>query len=615
MMPIRSMTPVMVIGMIMLAALSVVGLVSTSFLTAPVAAQEATAIPPQSATTATTIPRSERTPTAIVATLVPPTPLPTMTPTAVVLPESSGLAQVQRTGVLRVGTYFNAYPFAWLDEQGEVTGYEAEIVRNIAADLGIEVEFVQVTRHNALAMLSGGQVDVLIGQQIQSRDRQAVVDYTHPYFANQERMVVQTDAPYYALQDLAGLPVSVEVGSRSERALRDWITRTGVQYDVRTYLSESAALDALASGEVKGMVGELDSLRRAGRQRMRLIDEPVLEEYYAMVVRRGDVNLRDVLNRSIQRLKASGRLEAMFATWFPDGQVDFVALIPIYENLFEDSRALGDFPTDIPYPSSSVIDRIEAGLPIRVAGVVPFGEDAPAGLWVINELNRALVEEMARRWGVQVEFLSGSAVDAVEWVADGRADVAVGVTPVWDGAVQVDYSQAYLCHGDRLLVPQQTQIAGGFVDMRGTGWWVGYFADDPRDADLIKKYAEFFGVEANLNEPYAIQREEDALHVLTVQRNVDVVFGDSLRFLGIIRKAGEVGVNILPTPYGDDKPVAFAVPRNDVDFRALVDFTLQDMARDGAFQTLWATYFGDGDPIPVLYWSERNPDGSLVWLE
>jgi len=120
MMPIRSMTPVMVIGMIMLAALSVVGLVSTSFLTAPVAAQEATAIPPQSAATATTIPRSERTPTAIVATLVPPTPLPTMTPTAVVLPESSGLAQVQRTGVLRVGTYFNAYPFAWLDERSGI---------------------------------------------------------------------------------------------------------------------------------------------------------------------------------------------------------------------------------------------------------------------------------------------------------------------------------------------------------------------------------------------------------------------------------------------------------------------------------------------------------------
>ena len=76
------------------------------------------------------------TPTQVAPTLVPPTPLPTLTATPFTPPTESGLAAIQRDRVLRVGTYFNAYPFAWLNEQGAVTGYEVEILEAIAIELG-----------------------------------------------------------------------------------------------------------------------------------------------------------------------------------------------------------------------------------------------------------------------------------------------------------------------------------------------------------------------------------------------------------------------------------------------------------------------------------------------
>lgn len=551
------------------------------------------------------------TPTQAAPTLVPPTPLPTLTATPFTPPTESGLAAIQRDRVLRVGTYFNAYPFAWLNEQGAVTGYEVEILEAIAIELEIELEFVQVTRHNALDTLLSGQVDVLIGQQIHTRDREGLVDFSHPYYTNAERMVVLTGAPYATLRDLAGQPVAVEVGTRSERALRVWSERNGVSFDVRPFFTESAALDALASGEVQGMVGVLDSLRRAGRQGMRLIDEPVLDEYYAMVVRRWDANLRDVLNRSLQRLKASGRLEEVYSAWFAEDGVHFDMLVPIYERLYEDKRALADFPTDAPVPDRPVAERLTSGQPLRVAGVVPAGQDAPALIATMNDLNRALVEEMARRWNVQIDYLPGSAQNAAALVAGGQADLAVGVSPVWDATLRVEYSLPYLTHGDRLMVTEPSQIASGFADMLGTGWWIGYFADEPGDADLIRKYAEAFGVSANINEPFAIQREDDAISTLTVGRNVDAVFGDSLRLLGLMRESGETGVKILPTEYGDDRPITFAVPHADADFRALVDATLQDMALDGTFETLWTTYFGEGVPLPISIYAPTSPDAPL----
>src|SRR5690606_6195419 len=151
-----------------------------------------------------------------------------------------------------------------------------------------------------------GEVDVLIGQQTLSQDRETIFDFTHPYYLNEHRMVIRQGEPYGTLAQLAGHKIAVEIGSRSERALRHWAETNGVEFEIVTYIGEKEALDALAGHEVDGMVGPLDSLRRAGRQQMSLVDEPVMLEPYAIVMRRSDNNLYRLLNRSLQRLKASG---------------------------------------------------------------------------------------------------------------------------------------------------------------------------------------------------------------------------------------------------------------------------------------------------------------------
>jgi ABC-type amino acid transport substrate-binding protein len=573
-----------------------------------------TPTPPPTATP-TPVPSStplpSPTPTDAAPTLVPPTPLPTLTPTPFQPPTESGLATAQSDNVLRVGTLYNAYPFAWLNEQGDVTGYEADILKAIGIELSVDVEFVQVTRHNADETLLSGQVDMLIGQQVHTRDREQLFDFTHPYYLNQERMVVMTDAPYSELGQMASLPVSVEMGSRSERALSEWSAQTGVQFDLRPYLSESAALDALANGEVQGMVGELDSLSRAGRQHMRLIDAPVLDEYYCIAVRRWDVNLLNLLDRSLQRLKASGRLDEIFSTWFPGSTIDFTTLVPVYEMLYDDQRQLGDFPSDIPYPQNPVLKRLDSGQPLRVAGLVAPGQDAPAQARIINALNQALVDEIARRWDVQVQMVPDSVLNAVDLVANGQADLAVGVSPRWDGADRVDYSLPYIKHGDRLMVPATSNLTG-FADMLGTGWWIGYFADDGLDAEHIKKFASYFGVGQNIREPFAIQRESDAIYIMITEQNVKAIYGDNLRLLALMRESDQGNdVKILDdTPYGDDLPITFAVPRNDADFRDRVNQTLQDMAHDGTYQRIWSQDFGMGDPLPIPYWAAVSPDTS-----
>lgn len=537
-------------------------------------------------------------------TRIPPTPVPQApTPAAQTRVTGSALARVQADDTLRVGAYFNAAPFTWLNERGEVDGYEADIINAIAIELGLGVEFVQVTRQNDTEMLVTGAVDLLIGQQTLSRDREAVLDFTHPYYLNEQRMVIRQGEPYAALEQLAGHAIGVEIGSRSERALRLWAGASGAQFDIRTYTTENAALDALAGGEVDGMVGQLDSLRRAGRQQMSLIDEPVLLEPYAIALRRNDDNFYRLLNRSLQRLKASGRLEEIYREWFGAEPMDFVTLVPVYDDLYEDTRGVDDFGTELVIPANPVRARLETGQPLRVAGIVVEGQDAPASVRLMNALNRALVEEMARRWNTTVEYVPGSVANSQALVASGAADLAVGVYPRWNAEDEFGYSLPYLMHADRLLVPANEQIAG-FRDMLGTNWIIGYFADDPDGEAQIKKYAEHFNVGQNVR-TFQLTRESDAIYTMTVDDNISAIFGDSLRLQALMREGDASSVKLLGDVF-DLQPVVFALPRGDSDFRAMVNGALQDMARDGTYQSLRQTYLDLGEPVTIPIWPERS---------
>jgi ABC-type amino acid transport substrate-binding protein len=68
-----------------------------------------------------------------------------------------------------------------------------------------------------------------------------------------------------------------------------------------------------------------------------------------------------------------------------------------------------------------------------------------------------------------------------------------------------------------------------------------------------------------------------------------------------IVQANPKAVQLTKTTY-NPKPISFGVPRNDADFRVLVDATLQEMYKDGTYQRIWQSTFGLGDPMKFVVW-------------
>ena len=540
-------------------------------------------------------------PTLPAPTLVPPTLVPTEPADVVHYADYSGIATLQNEGVLRVGARFNMQPFSFLDTTGKLAGYEADVATAVASELGVLIEFVQVTGENEIEELLTGRVDALIGEQVHTRSSEQIMEFSHPYYVNAQRMVVLETSSYSRFEELNGQPVSVVQGSYGEIAVQDMVA-SGTGFVLRQYFTQNDALDALAKGEVQAMIGELDNLLRAGRQGMRLIEQPVRLDPYAIAVRRYDVNLRNAVNRSIQRLFASGRLEEIYARWF-DTPLDFDVLIPVYESIFQDGRGIHEFNADIPMRERSLVEKIAAGEPLQVAGL-SLNPDAPQER-LVDPFNQAIMDEMARRWGATINYLPNSARNSVEFMFDGSADLAVGVTPRWDGADRFDYSRAYAVHGDRLMVLEGSRFQR-FADFRG-GSYIGFWYEFPDDRARIEEIAAALRVNTSVYEFRSVDEIIDQFN----NRNVDGLFGDSLWLKAIITETARSG---LPWQVFEDEeysrvPLAIALPRNDADFRSLVDWTLQDMFLDGTYQRIFRDTFGEGEPLVMLTWSG---DGS--WL-
>lgn len=537
----------------------------------------------------------DNTPTPVAGTLVPPTlvPVPPTAESTLTTVSTSGIATVQQDGVLRVGTRFNTPPFVWLDESGELVGYEIDIIRNIAEDFGAELEFVQVTAETEQRMLLSGEVDLLIGQQIHTRQAEEFFDFSYTYYYNYQRMVIREGdiATYTALSDLADHRIGIPAGSRSEEALGIFMAQNGIGFDVARYLSEDSALDALANFEVDAIVGELDDLSRAGRVGMSLVGDPVREDPYAIAVRRYDVNFRNAINRSLQKLLAAGTIVEIGQRWFPTELINYAAFIPLYDDLDQDTRTIDDFPIDMPRPAQSVLQRIRNGEELMIAGL----DLTESGLYYqeyLDPFHEALVREMARRWGVPVRFIPDTVTQGVDLVADRQADLAIGVRARWDGADRVDYSVPYHYTSGRILVLDGSRF-GSFSEYR-TGQWIATFQDAPQDTEYLEGLGRTFSV---LRLPTS-----DVVIDNFGSRDIDGLYADLVRILAFTERYSNFDWRILGDALGENsfQPLVFALPRNDADFLTLVNWTLGDMFKDGTLERIWR------DNYDVDTWASYN---------
>ena len=105
----------------------------------------------------------------------------------------SALEAVQQAGKLRIGTEGTYAPFTFRDASGALVGFDVEIGRAVAEELGVDAEFVEGPWGGLIAGIDANRYDVVINQVGINAERQAKYDFSEPYIASKAALVVKDD--------------------------------------------------------------------------------------------------------------------------------------------------------------------------------------------------------------------------------------------------------------------------------------------------------------------------------------------------------------------------------------------------------------------------------------
>jgi len=232
-------------------------------------------------------------------------------------PADTAWQTIQQRGVLRVGLDPTYPPFEAGD--GELQGFDIDLARALAADLGVEVEFVLFGYDGLYDALDTEQMDVLISALVIQPERTRDFAYSEPYFNAGQVLVVPAGSPLQTVPDLAGHSVAVELGAAGH-VIASEEQRRQPTLTIQPHQTPDEALAAIATGEADATL--LDSisaylyLAAHPDAELEVAPRPVTVEPFALVVRIEDETLLKQLNLSLARLEQNGRMNEIWQTWF-----------------------------------------------------------------------------------------------------------------------------------------------------------------------------------------------------------------------------------------------------------------------------------------------------------
>jgi len=233
--------------------------------------------------------------------------------------DESTIEQVVRRGELRVGMS-TFVPWAMTDKAGNLIGFEIDVARRLAQDLGVKVEFVPTKWAGIIPALLTGKFDAIIGGMGILPQRNLKVNFSIPYDHSGVGMVAhkQLAAGFSRLEDFnrADVVVTARLGSTSAAAANKYFPKA----QKRFFDDESQVIQELLNGKVHALLGgaplpTYQALKYPDKLFLP-IKGTITREPIGFAVRKGDFDTLNLLDSWIRVVEAEGWLAERKAYWF-----------------------------------------------------------------------------------------------------------------------------------------------------------------------------------------------------------------------------------------------------------------------------------------------------------
>jgi glutamate transport system substrate-binding protein len=219
------------------------------------------------------------------------------------------MERIQKDGVLKVGTKFDQPLYGEKTLSGDVEGFDVEIAKMVADELGVKPQFQEAVSKNREPFIQNGTVDLVVATYTINDKRKAVVDFAGPYYVTgQSLMVKKDDSTITDKAALAGKRVcSVEGSTPAERIKTEVPTAKLTTFD--TY---GKCAEALKNGQTDAVTTDeaiLLGLVSKSPDDFKVVGEQFSEEPYGIGLKKGDEAFRTFLNDLLEKSYEDGRWE------------------------------------------------------------------------------------------------------------------------------------------------------------------------------------------------------------------------------------------------------------------------------------------------------------------
>jgi polar amino acid transport system substrate-binding protein len=216
------------------------------------------------------------------------------------------LDRILKDKKIRVAVEVDSPPFGVLDTSGEPDGLEIAAVRQLAKDLGVALEMVQVTAPARIPAVLAGRADVAIASLSMTLDRAKTVAFANPHGALTIVITAPAGTKIAGASDLSGKRIGLTRGTLEEATVPKIAPK---DCEIVFFDDISATIQALVSGQVDGAgMSGFAAKAIADKNPDKHLESKftVTTAYYAAVVRPGDWDLLHWINTWVFLHKRDG---------------------------------------------------------------------------------------------------------------------------------------------------------------------------------------------------------------------------------------------------------------------------------------------------------------------
>ncbi len=209
-------------------------------------------------------------------------------------------------------------PMGFVGEEGEFTGFDLELAKEVANRLNLEFIPNPISWDAKDLELSSGTIDC-IWNGFTMTGREEDYTFSKPYLNNKQVFVVKKDSKIQSLEDLTGKMIEVQTDSSAEAALKEKKElastfekiQTVPDYNTAMMDLEQGAVDAIAMDEVVAAY-QIQSRE----ENFKILEEEISSELYAIGFLKGNSLLKENVEKVLTEMVNDGTMKKLSKKWF-----------------------------------------------------------------------------------------------------------------------------------------------------------------------------------------------------------------------------------------------------------------------------------------------------------